>query len=310
MTELKVGMIGIGNIGLPMALCMLEHGVDLTVCDRNPEAVAKAQAGGASVARTPKELADRCAVILASMPSLQASQEVALGETGVIHGTAVRVYIETSTLGSVVIQKIAEGMQANGVGMIDAPVSGGPSGARAGTLAIMASGAKTDFELAKPVLDTLASNLFYLGAKPGISQVAKVINNHISAAARLATFEGLAMGVKAGLDLKVLNDVLNAGTARNHTTTHKVPAAILTGTFKLNNSLNVGLKDEALLLEEAEHYDAAMWTGPRILEFYREAAAAGYRDEDSMKAFLYIQSQSFEDSPGMAQEWADAKASE
>jgi 3-hydroxyisobutyrate dehydrogenase-like beta-hydroxyacid dehydrogenase len=303
MSGLKVGMVGIGNIGLPMALRMLERGLELTVCDRNPEVLAKARAAGADVAATPKELADRCQVILASMPSLQASQEVALGDSGVVRGDAARVYIETSTLGSAVIQKIAAALAAKGIGMIDAPISGGPSAARAGTLAIMASGAEADFELAKPVLDTLAAKLFYLGAKPGISQVAKVINNHISAASRLATFEGLAMGVKAGLDLKVLNDVLNAGTARNHTTTHKVPAAVLSGTFKLNNSLNVGLKDEALLLEEAERYGAAMWTGPRILEFYRQAAAAGYRDEDSMKAFLYVQSQSFEDGPQIASQW-------
>jgi 3-hydroxyisobutyrate dehydrogenase-like beta-hydroxyacid dehydrogenase len=302
MPTLKVGMIGIGNIGLPMALNMLDKGLDLTVFDRNPNQVEQALAAGAKVAASPKELADRCSVVVVSMPTLEASLEVALGAHGVLHGTAVRVFVETSTLGSATIQEIAKGLDARGIGMVDAPVSGGPPAARAGTLTVMASGAERDFSIAKSVLDEMASNVFYLGSKPGLSQVAKVINNHISAAGRLATFEGLAMGAKAGIDLRVLNDLLNAGTARNHTTTHKVPAAILSGTFKLNNSLTVGLKDEALLIEEAKRYDAAMWTASRILEFYREAAAAGYRDEDSMKVFLYIQSKSSKDGIDIAPE--------
>jgi 3-hydroxyisobutyrate dehydrogenase-like beta-hydroxyacid dehydrogenase len=308
MKDLKVGMIGVGNIGAPMALRMLDQGLKLTVCDRNPLALEQFRERGVGIADSPSELADTCEVILASMPSIDASLAVTLGDNGIVQGKSVRAYIETSTIGSAAIQRIADGLRQREIGIVDAPVSGGPPGARAGTLAIMASGSKHDFELSKPVLDTIAANIFYLGEKPGISQVAKVINNHISAAHRLATFEGLAMGVKAGLDIAVLNDLLNASTARNHTTTHKVPASILSGTFKGNNPLTVGLKDEALLMEEAERYGAAMWTAPRILEFYREAAAAGYRDQDSMKAFLYIQSQT---NPGggakLAPEWAEER---
>jgi len=305
MSGLKVGMIGIGNIGRPMALRMLEKGLDLTVYDRNPPKMEMLRAEGAGVANTPRELADVCQVIVVSMPSQAASLQVSLGDTGAVHGKALRVYVETSTLGSATMHKIADGFRARGIGVVDAPVSGGPPGARAGTLAIMVSGAESDVERARPVLDALAANLFNFGAKPGVAQVAKVINNHISAAGRLATFEGLAMGVKAGLDLKTLNDLLNASSARNVTTTHKVPAAILSGTYKLNNPLTVGLKDEALLLEEAARCDAAMWTAPRILEFYREAAAAGYRNEDSMKVFLYIQSQSSDGGAQMAPEWTE-----
>jgi 3-hydroxyisobutyrate dehydrogenase-like beta-hydroxyacid dehydrogenase len=148
----------------------------------------------------------------------------------------------------------------------------------------------------------------YLGTKPGISQVAKIINNHVSAAGRMAVFEGLTMGIKAGLDPKVLNDVFNAGSGRNYTTTDKVPAAILTGLFKYNGPLSIGLKDEALLLEEAERHQAPLWLGPRILELYREAAAAGYRDEDSMKMFVFMQSQSLpEGGAKLAPRWAEDK---
>ena len=103
------------------------------------------------------------------------------------------------------------------------------------------------------------------------------------------------MGIKAGLDPKILNDVFNAGSARNYTTTHKVPAAILTGSYKFNGPLTIGLKDEALVLEEAERCEAPLWLAPRILEVYSEAAAAGYRVEDSMRLFQYMESQSLPD---------------
>jgi 3-hydroxyisobutyrate dehydrogenase-like beta-hydroxyacid dehydrogenase len=308
MTKLKIGLIGAGNMGQPMALRMLEQGANITVCDKNANAVAPLREKGASVAATPRELAETCEVILASMPSREVSLAVALGEDGVVGGSAVRVYVETSTLGSAIIDRIAAGLEAKGIGTVDAPISGGPPGARAGTLAVLASGAHGHFELARPVLEMVAGNLFYLGAKPGISQVAKIINNHVSAAGRMAVFEGLAMGIKAGLDPKILNDVFNAGSGRNVTTTHKVPAAILTGTFQYSGPLAMGLKDEALMLEEAEYHGAPLWLAPRILELYREAAAAGYRDEDSMKMFLFMQSQNLPDGGAkLAAEWSEDK---
>jgi len=306
MAGMKVGLIGAGNMGQPMAMRMLDEGVDLAVCDRNPAALSPLRERGAQIAATPLELANSCELIISSMPSRDASLAVALGEKGVAGGSALRVYVETSTLGSATIEAIAKGFRERGKGIIDAPVSGGPPGARAGTLAVLASGAQVDFDFARPTLELLAGNLIYLGAKPGISQVAKIINNHVSAAGRMAVFEGLAMGVKAGLDPKILNDVLNASSGRNYTTTHKVPAAILSGTFKYNGPLSIGLKDEALVLEEAEHHGAALWLAPRILELYREAAAAGYRDEDSMKMYLFMQSQSLpEGGAKLAPHWAE-----
>ena len=137
-----------------------------------------------------------------------------------------------------------------------------------------------------------SANVFYLGEQAGTSQIVKLINNHVSAAGRLAVLEGLAMGVKAGIDPKTLNDVFNVSSGRNYTTTDKVPVALLSGTFKFNGPLTIGLKDQALLLEEAKQIGAKMWIAPRILETYQEAAAAGYRDQDGMKVYLYMLEQS------------------
>ena len=189
-------------------------------------------------------------------------------------------------------------MTARNIGFLDGPISGGPPGARAGTLSILVSGAQDTFEQSRSTLDKIASKVFYLGEQPGTSQIVKLINNHVSAAGRLAVLEGLAMGVKAGIDPKTLNDVLNASSGRNYTTTDKVPAAILTGTYKFNGPLSIGLKDHALLLEEARQLGARMWIAPRVLETYEEAAAAGYREQDGMRLFIYMQEQSVKPSEG------------
>lgn len=289
---LDVGIIGTGNMGAPMALHLLDLGARVTVCDRNPQAIAPLLERGAAAAATPRDLADRVDVIVASMPSYEASLEVALGAHGIAHGSNAKVYIETSTLGSPAMREIAAALTPRAIGFLDAPVSGGPPGARAGTLSVLVSGAKDVFERSRAVLDAIAAKVFYLGEQPGTSQIAKLINNHISAAGRLAVLEGLAMGVKAGIDPKTLNDIFNVSSGRNYTTTDKVPAAILTGTYKFNGPLTIGLKDQALLLEEARRLGARMWIAPRVLETYEEAAAAGYRDQDGMRLFLYMLEQS------------------
>lgn len=288
----QIGIIGVGNMGGPMAQHLLDLGVKLTVCDLNAQAIAPLAARGAAVAANPKELADQADIILASMPSLAASMAVALGEHGVVHGSRVKVYADTSTLGSAAMRELAANMTAKHIGFLDAPISGGPPGARAGSLSMLVSGAKATYESARTVLNQVAANVFYLGEQPGTSQIVKLINNHVSAAGRLAVLEGLAMGVKAGIDPKTLNDVLNVSSGRNYTTTDKVPAAILTGTYKFNGPLTIGLKDHALLLEEARQIGAKLWIAPRVLETYQEAAEAGYRDQDGMRLFIYMQEQS------------------
>ena len=290
----RIGIIGVGNIGAPMAMRMLERGARITVYDRNPEATNPLRALGASVVQSSRELADVVDIVIASLPTREASLEVALGTEGAIHGSAIKVYIETSTVGSAVITEIDRAFRAAGKEFLDAPVSGGPPGARAGTLAVLASGSKTALAIVRDTLDLFAANVFYLGEQAGASQVAKLINNHVSAAGRLAVLEGLSMAVKAGIDVKTMNDVFNASSGRNFTTTHKVPAAILTGAYKYNGPLTIALKDQALLLEEARQRGIPLWIAPRILETFEEAAAAGYRHEDGMRIFEYMSEQTRE----------------
>ena len=296
MANKHVGFIGLGNMGGGMALRLLERGVQLTVYDRRAEAVDPLRKAGAAAVNSPREVADAADIVFASLPSLDASMAVALGSDGVVHGKAIKVYVETSTLGTTTVAAIDKDLSAAGKGFLGVPVSGGPLRARDGTLSALASGAKPAFDIVRATLDLIATNVFYLSEQADASQIAKLINNHVSSAGRLAVLEGLAMAEKSGIDLKVMNDVFNASSGRNYTITHKVPAAILTGSFAYNGPLTIALKDEALLLEEAARRGIPLWIAPRVLETFREAAAAGYRDKDGMRVYQYMHSQTCEPS--------------
>ena len=283
----RIGFIGLGSMGAPIAERFLAAGHELVVCDPNPDHVAPLRTRGARVASTARSVADTAEVVFSCLPSPSIGREVALGVEGVAHGKTVQVYVDLSTMGMKAATEIANGLPES-IGFVDAPVSGGPPGARAGTLSTMASGRRAHFDRALPSLSVMARNVFYLGEKPGLAQIAKLINNHLSAAARVATFEGLVLALKAGLDLRALIDVINVSSGRNYTTTDKVPTAILSGTFKFNGRLAISIKDQKLLREEAAALGAPLWVAPMVLATLEEAAAGGYLEKDSMLVLQYM----------------------
>lgn len=287
MTSETIGFIGLGRMGAAIAERFLASGAPLAVCDVDPANVAPFAKAGAEVATTPRDVANRATVVFSCLPSTAASLDVALGATGIVHGSAVQTYVDTSTIGVKVAQQIAAGL-APKIGFIDAPVSGGPPGARAGTLSTMVSGAKADFDRVSPWLSLMAKHVFHIGDQPGQAQIAKLINNHLSLAGRMATFEGLVLALKAGLDPRVLIDVINVSSGRNYTTTDKVPAAILSGTFKFNGRLAISIKDEGLLIKEAEELGVPLWLAPHLLGTLEAAAEDGYLDQDSMLLIQYM----------------------
>jgi 3-hydroxyisobutyrate dehydrogenase-like beta-hydroxyacid dehydrogenase len=287
MTTGPLGFIGLGSMGAAIADRFLTCDLPLVVCDLQPDNVAPFVEAGAEVAVSPREVADRAQVVFSCLPTTDACRDVALGSDGVRYGTAVEVYVDTSTIGTTTAREIASGFRDE-IGFVDAPVSGGPSGARAGTLSAMVSGAKEHFERALPYLSIMAKNVFHLGEQPGQAQIAKLINNHLSSAGRLAAFEGLVLALKAGIDPGTLIDVINVSSGRNYTTTHKIPEAILSGSFEYNGQLALSIKDETLLQEEADALGVPLWVGPHLLQTLHEVAAAGYLDHDSMFVVQYM----------------------
>ena len=291
-TSDRIGFIGTGNMGSGMAMRLLDAGFSLTVCDPNPAAVEPFRARGAKVAASAREVADEAQIVFASLPGLKVSEEVALGVNGIAKGSAVAVYAETSTLGTATVNAIAEGLQGTGIDYLDCSVAGGargPAGVRAGMMTMLTCGARRGYERAEPALAALTPNLFFLGEKPGMAQLAKVINNHLSKAGKIAAFEGVVMGLKGGLDPKVLIDFINLSSGRNATTLDKFAAAIFSGTFKHTGPLNKGVKDAELFMAEAERLGTPTWLGPSVLAMYKEAAANGYSMRDSMQLIQYME---------------------
>jgi len=280
-------------MGGAMAMRLLDAGFALTVCDPNPNAVSPLHARGANIAATAAEVADQAEIVFASLPALEASVEVALGVRGIKHGRAVRVYIETSTLGTATVRTIAEGLRDTEVAYLDSPVAGGggggPAAVRAGLMTILSCGPKQAYERALPALAAVARNVIYLGASPGMAQLAKLINNHISKAGKVAAFEGVVMGLKAGLDARSLIEFINLSTGRNVTTMEKFPAAIFSGTFAHSGPLANGLKDAELYLEEAARLGVPAQVAHSVATVYREAALNGYAELDSMRLIEYME---------------------
>ena len=151
---------------------------------------------------------------MASLPSLQASLDVATGAGGVIEGKRVKRFVDLSTVGSQMAVKIHDLLAGKNIVQIDSPVSGGVGGAEKGTLAVMVSGPKADFEVLKGALGVIGK-VFFIGEKPGSGQTMKLANNFLSATAMVATSEAVVMGVKSGLDPAVMIDVINAGSGLN-----------------------------------------------------------------------------------------------
>jgi 3-hydroxyisobutyrate dehydrogenase-like beta-hydroxyacid dehydrogenase len=254
---MDIGFIGLGKMGLPMARRLIEAKHQLVVFDQRGEAMDQLVALGAQAASSPKEIADRTETVLVSLPSLQASLEVATGENGVIEGKRIKRFVDLSTVGSHMAVRIQALLAKRDIVQLDSPVSGGVGGAEKGTLAVMVSGPKADFEAVKPALEVIGK-VFFIGEKPGSAQTMKLANNLLSATAVVATSEAVVMGVKSGLDPGVMIDVINAGSGMNTASRDKFPRAILPRSFDFGFATGLMVKDVRLCLEEAKALGLSM----------------------------------------------------
>ncbi|MEU1981689.1 NAD(P)-dependent oxidoreductase [Nocardia sp. NPDC019395] len=246
---MRIGFIGLGNMGFPMATRLLRAGHQVVVFDVSADATRRAVALGAEAALSPRGVADRTETVIASLPSQQAALDVAAGENGVIDGKRVRRFVDMSTIGADTAQQISALLAERGIAALDCPVSGGVAGARAGSLAIMASGPADEFAAAETLLGILGRTIF-IGTRPGAAQTMKLVNNLMAAATLAATAEVMVTGVKAGLDPAVMIEVLNAGSGATHASRDKFPRSVLPRTFDFGFATGLMVKDVRLYLEE------------------------------------------------------------
>ena len=262
-----LGFIGLGNMGAPMAGRLLDAGYALTVFDTRADALRPFVAKGAQTASSPAALASAVDTVLVSLPTPDIVKQVVLGPDGLSSGTRLRTFVDLSTTGPRTAEEIAKELAAKGIAALDSPVSGGVGGAQKGTLAVMISGPKERFEALRPALEIIGK-VFYLGEKPGLGQMMKLANNLLSATALAITSEAMVLGVKAGLDPKVMLDVINAGSGRNSASQDKFPKAILPRTFDFGFANGLMYKDVKLCLEEASALGVPMWVASAVRQMW------------------------------------------
>ncbi|WGK62442.1 3-hydroxyisobutyrate dehydrogenase [Halopseudomonas sp. SMJS2] len=212
---MKIGFLGLGNMGGPMAHNLLKAGHELTVFDLSEAAVANLVEAGASAAPSIAVLAgSNVEVIITMLPAAQHVKGVYLGEDGLLAKVAPEVrLIDSSTIDPMSAREVATAAAAKGNRMIDAPVSGGTGGAAAGTLTFMVGGEQADFDAALPVLQAMGKNIVYCGPS-GNGQVAKVANNMLLGISMIGAAEAMNLGVSLGMDPKVLAGIINTSSGR------------------------------------------------------------------------------------------------
>jgi 3-hydroxyisobutyrate dehydrogenase-like beta-hydroxyacid dehydrogenase len=274
-----VGFIGLGKMGGPIATRLLEKLGQLTVFDTRRAAAQPLLAKGAKFAESPAAVADAAEVVFVSLPNPQIVREVALGVGGISSGKRARIMIDLSTTGPKMAGEIAAGLAEAGRELIDSPVSGGVGGAVKGTLAVMVSGNAASIERCQELLSVIGK-VFNVGARPGLGQTMKLCNNLLSATALAISSEAMVMGVKAGLDARVMLEIINAGTGRNSATVDKFPRAVLPRTFDFGFATGLMYKDVRLFVEEAENLGIPLWVAPAVRQLWFQACSELGADSD------------------------------
>ena len=285
---MHIGFIGLGRMGFHMARRLIEAKHPLVVFDTRKEAVDDLVKLGAQAASSPRDVADRTETVMASLPSLQASLEVATGRDGVIEGKKVKRFVDLSTVGSQMAVKIHDILAGKSIVQVDSPVSGGVSGAEKGTLAVMVSGPKADYEAIRAALEVIGKP-FFIGTKPGSGQTMKLANNFLSATAMVATSEAVVMGVKSGLDPKVMIDVINSGSGLNTASRDKFPRAVLPRTFDFGFATGLMVKDVRLAREEMRSLGLSMEVAEAVGRLWETVIREQGADSDFTSAIKTVE---------------------
>jgi 3-hydroxyisobutyrate dehydrogenase-like beta-hydroxyacid dehydrogenase len=276
---MDIGFIGLGQMGFHMARRLVEAGHRVMVFDVRSEAIDPLTALGAHSAASPRAMADEVETIMASLPTPEIVLAVATGPDGVIEGKRVRRFIDLSTTGAVMAKRIFAALAAKNIVQIDCPVSGGVTGAAKGTLALMVSGPREEVRAIEPVLPAIGKT-FFIGERPGAGQTMKLCNNFLSAAAMTATSEAMVMGVKAGLDPRIMLDVINAGTGRNTATEDKFGRVVLPRAFNLGFTVGLMNKDLKLCLAEGKALGVPMEVAETVAHMLQIACDENGPDKD------------------------------
>lgn len=278
-----LGFIGLGSMGGAMAGRLLDAGHGVAVYDVNDAAVQALVARGATACASAQAVGDAAALVFCCLPSPEVSYTVA-AELGASRKCAMLV--EMSTIGKPAMDRVQQAAGTR-IAVLDCPISGGRKGALEGTLSAIVAGPAALIARVRPCLELLSSKVFVVGPEAGMAQVCKIANNAISISGMVVACEAVVMGVKAGLDPKVMIEVINASTGRNSATVDKFPRAILPRTFDYGGPISIGSKDLALYMAQAKAQGVSSLAVSNAAQLWNMAVAR-FGDDADMTAFYQM----------------------
>jgi 3-hydroxyisobutyrate dehydrogenase len=277
----RIGFVGLGNMGGPMARNLLKAGHALCVFDLSEQAKSAAQAAGATLAATAGAVAEGADVVVTMLPAGKHVKDVLLGDGGLLaKAKPGTLFIDSSTIDVATARLVSAEAAKAGHRMIDAPVSGGVGGAEAGTLTFMVGGPDAAFEAAKPILESMGKTIVHAGG-PGNGQAAKICNNMLLGISMIGTCEAFALAEKLGLDHQKLFDIASKSSGQNWSMTSYCPVPGPVPTSPANRDYKPGfaaammLKDLKLAIEAAQQVDASVPLGAEAAQLYAMMAGAG-----------------------------------
>src|SRR5947209_382068 len=283
-----IGFIGLGIMGKPMAHNLMKAGYKLVVYNRSQAPVKELAADGATGADSPKAVASQSDVVITMLPDSPQVQEVMTGKEGVLAGAkAGTLVIDMSTISPVVTQEVAKAALAQGVRMLDAPVSGGDVGAQQGTLSIMVGGSAEDFEQAKPIFEVLGKTVVHVGGT-GAGQVVKACNQIVVALTIEAVSEALVLGSKAGVDPAIIIKVLSGGLAANRVMEVRGPN-FLQHNFQPGFKIALHHKDLGIALSAGREYGVALPVTAIVDQMLQALKQRGQGDQDHSAILTLIE---------------------
>ncbi|MFC1882941.1 NAD(P)-dependent oxidoreductase [Thermodesulfobacteriota bacterium] len=276
---MKVAFIGMGTMGIGMALNILKARHEVIVHNRTREKEESVAAEGAQRAASPKEAAAGAEIIVICVSDTPDVEGIVLGDEGVIHGAPEgSIVVDMSTISPAATRRMAARLAENDVGMLDAPVSGGSEGAQNGTLSIMVGGEAAVFKKALPILETMGKTITHVGSS-GAGQVTKAINQIVIAGTYLTMAEGLAIGMKAGLDMDKVLEAIGGGAASSWVL-HNRGQNVINNTYPLGFRLSLHHKDLNIALETARELGVTLPATELVAQIETGLIERGFGDDD------------------------------
>ncbi len=292
----RIGFIGLGNMGLPMAQNLIKAGHQVEGVDINPASTVKLAAAGGAVAETAKIAASRADVVITMLPSGKEAREVYLGSAGIVESAnAGTLLIDSSTIDVETARAIEAAAAARGLLMVDAPVSGGVVGAEAATLTFMVGGSTQAFVRAQSIMEKMGKTIVHAGG-PGNGQAAKICNNMILGVSMIAVSEAFVLAEKLGLDAQTLFDISSksSGQCWSMTTCCPVPGPVpgspANRDYRAGFTAAMMLKDLNLAQEAAHQAGAKTILGAQAATIYDNYAASGEAGKDFSGIIQYVRS--------------------